>query len=116
MRRGLFAVALLVLGYLYIGYTSGAPLRCGTDHGCEAVRASEYAAFLGWPTPLYGLVFYLLLALLALGATPVTAAWLKLPLAIHTGLGLVVSLWLTYLEAFVVELGVYGVWSAPYSP
>jgi uncharacterized membrane protein len=99
MRQLLFAVAiagLLVSGYLFITYTSGGPITCGLGHGCDTVRASEYASFFGVPTPVYGLVFYLLLAI------GVIIRWQRGLLLLTTG-GLVVSAYLTYLEAFVVE-------------
>lgn len=60
---------LFVSTYLLITYVSGAPIVCGTTHGCELVRASKWAYTMGLPRPLLGVVFYVgLIALLALRA------------------------------------------------
>ena len=50
--------------YLLWSYTSPSrPMVCmGT--GCDVVRASPFAHFLGLPTPVYGVLMYGLLALL----------------------------------------------------
>ncbi|MAF80681.1 hypothetical protein CL628_01570 [bacterium] len=106
MRIPLFLIAvlgLLVSGYLFVTYTSGGPIECGVGHGCDTVRASQYASFLGVPTPAYGLLFYLLLAVSALMATPVNRSWIRWPLSLLTAAGLVVSAGLTYIEAFVID-------------
>lgn len=106
MRIPLFSIAvlgLLVSGYLFVTYTSGGPIACGVGHGCDTVRASEYSSFFGIPTPAYGLVFYLVLAIAALLATPANRRWIRWPLSLLTGIGLAVSAGLTYIEAFVID-------------
>jgi uncharacterized membrane protein len=106
MRKSLFVIAvagLLVSGYLFVTYVTGAPIVCNTDHGCEIVRGSIYSSFFGIPTPAFGLLFYALLAIGALLWTPSYARLLRLPLALLTGIGVATSAYLTYLEAFVVE-------------
>jgi len=106
MRIPLFAVAiagLFVSGYLYITYTSEASIVCGVGHGCDTVRLSPYASFFGVPTPAYGILFYLLLATAALLSTPANRRWIRLPLSLLTGSGLLVSAGLTYIEAFVID-------------
>ncbi|MEX1997740.1 MAG: vitamin K epoxide reductase family protein [Candidatus Andersenbacteria bacterium] len=105
MRKALFVIAilgLLISGYLYITYTSGGPILCGSG-GCEEVRGSAYAHLFGLPTPLYGIIFYVLLGVSAILWTPPWYRRLHFPLLLLTGIGLVVSIWLTYLEAFVIE-------------
>jgi len=106
MRIPLFITAilgLLVSGYLFVTYTTGGPIICSGYHGCDIVRTSEYAELLGLPTPLYGLVFYFLLAVGALLSGAGTRRWLQLPLSLLTGVGLLASGWFTYLEAFVID-------------
>jgi uncharacterized membrane protein len=98
-ERSLFGVAifgLLVSGYLLYSYTAGGPIVCGVGHGCDTVRASEYASFLGLPTPLFGVIFYLLLGM----AVTLRKRWAVQVLA---SVGILVSAYLTYLEAFVIE-------------
>jgi uncharacterized membrane protein len=104
MRRILFIVAilgLLVSGYLVITHVFGGPILCA-GHGCETVRASSYSHLLGIPTPFYGIVFYLLLATGAL-LWSTQPGQVALPLLVLTGVGLAMSAWLTYLEAFVIH-------------
>lgn len=106
IRRVLFLVAiagLAISGYLFVTYTTGAPILCGLDIGCDAVRASEYSSLLGLPTPLYGLVFYAALAAGAAFLPSWHSAWLRLCLMVLTGIGVAVSAWLTYLEAYVIQ-------------
>ncbi|MEX2055184.1 MAG: vitamin K epoxide reductase family protein [Candidatus Andersenbacteria bacterium] len=106
MRKLLFLIAiagLLVSGYLFVAYTTGGPIRCGAHGGCEIVRASAYASIGGIPTPFYGIVFYFLLAVGALLLQGRYAAETNVLLHIHTGIGLLTSAWLSYLEAFVIE-------------
>ena len=106
MRRLLFTVAiagLLVSGYLFIAYATGGPILCNTGHGCDVVRGSEYASFWGIPTPAYGMVYYILLAVGALLATSERWSRMRWGLLALTTSGAAVSAYLTYLEAYVIE-------------
>lgn len=106
MRKSLFLIAiagLLVSGYLFVTYVTGAPIICSTDHGCDVIRNSQYAQFFGIPTPAYGLIFYSLLAIGALLWTPAYARLMRLPLALLTGSGIAVSAYLFYLSKFIIE-------------
>lgn len=89
--------------YLLASYLSSGPVPCSITHGCEIVRTSDYASFLGLPTPLYGVIFYFALGLLAMMCTPANASRLRWPLRILTLIGLVVSAWLSGIEAFVIH-------------
>lgn len=92
--------------YLLVEYVTGQPGVCLTGSGCDLVRASAYAYPLGIPTPLFGLVFYLLAAWLVLRSLEeapmlgVRAPTALLALAIA---GAAASLVLTALEAFVIH-------------
>ena len=92
--------------YLLVEYTTGQPGLCLTGSGCDLVRASAYAYPLGIPTPLFGLVFYLVAAWIVMrtldsrriaGLVPATA------LLLLATAGAVASLILTGLEAFVIK-------------
>jgi protein-disulfide isomerase/uncharacterized membrane protein/rhodanese-related sulfurtransferase len=93
--------------YLLWVYTSPShPLVClGT--GCDVVRASRYAHFLGRPLPVYGVLMYLLLVLVVLiqawmgpaGARQLAQTFVTLT----SGVGVAFSLYLTYLEGFVIH-------------
>ena len=112
VMRKIFLLILSLAGlfdatYLLWVYTSPShPLVClGT--GCDVVRASRYASFWGRPMPVYGVVAYLVLVLIVL-----TQAWLVSPSARRlaqkataaiTAGGVAFSLYLTYLEGFVIH-------------
>ena len=105
MAAALLSLAgLFVSLYLYLyklGYIG--TLACGTG-GCEKVQFSSYSRFLGIEVPLLGLVGYaalLGLCILAL-QQPGSARWPGL-LRLLTGGGLAFTIYLTYLELFVIH-------------
>ncbi|MGH9433998.1 MAG: vitamin K epoxide reductase family protein, partial [Terriglobia bacterium] len=109
MRKHL-TLALSFLGlfdsiYLWWVYTSPSrPLVCiGT--GCDAVRASSYAHLWGMPLPLFGVLMYGVIAILAVAES--LAGPLAMPIRFASltvsGAGFLVSLGLTGIEAFVIH-------------
>ena len=80
-------------------------LACGAG-GCETVQLSRWATFLGMPVAVWGVGYYLaLFAVALLGTTErfeddarVSHALLGL-----TAWGVIFSLWLTYLELYVIN-------------
>jgi uncharacterized membrane protein len=106
MHRSLLIIAiagLLNASYLFAVYAGGGAIPCTTGHGCDVVRQSEYAAFFGLPTPVYGVIFYFLLGVLAVSWLPEMTRGLSIASRLLTLIGLLVSAWLTYLEAFVIQ-------------
>lgn len=106
MHKILFSlsiVGLLISGYLFITYTSPVPLRCGEGGGCHVVQESQYAAFFNVPTPAYGLIFYIILGLLAAVWGTDNTRTLYWPILLVASTGVAVSAYLSYLEAFVLE-------------
>src|SRR5438552_5976961 len=111
MRMRKLALQALALGgvfissYLLWSYTSPSrPMVCmGT--GCDVVRASPFAHFLGLPTPVYGLVLYVLLALLVFVGTVLAARerLFRLSTAVVSGAGFLVSVYLSGVEEFVIH-------------
>jgi uncharacterized membrane protein len=80
-------------------------LQCGTG-GCETVQASRYAELFGLPVALYGVVGYVTLFGIAIaGAQPALAAraWPTRWLVTLSGAGFLFTLYLTYLELFVIH-------------
>jgi len=110
MRKSI-ALLLALLGlfdslYLLWIYTSPSrPMVCfGT--GCDAVRLSVYSHMAGVPMPVLGAAGYLLLALLIIAeslAGPALAVELRFGLAAATGIGFLFSLYLEYLQGFVIH-------------
>ena len=98
---GVFVALYLTLYKLgYIG-----TLACAVG-SCETVQTSKWATFLGFPVGGWGVAYYLaVLALALIGLTPRYADSRRLSdvLIAVTGFGLLFSLWLTYLELFVIH-------------
>ena len=106
MHRTLFTlsiVGLAVAGYLWVTNISPIPLVCSEGGGCHEVQASRFAKHFGLPTAFYGVMFYAALAVAALMySTTQPQPLLKTFLYTSTGIGLLISAYLTYLEAFVI--------------
>ena len=98
---------ILVSTYLLL-YKLGVlgSLVCGAANECERVQASPYAEFLGLPVAAYGVGGYVVLlgiALYGLDASRVGSAAPTRWLAGLSAVGLAFSLYLLYLEIFVIH-------------
>jgi protein-disulfide isomerase/rhodanese-related sulfurtransferase len=110
MRKSL-SLALSLLGlfdslYLLWIYTSPSrPMVCiGT--GCDAVRASAYSSLRGVPMPVFGVAGYALLAIVIIAESLTSARLARLAryaVAGMTGVGFLFSLYLEYLQGFVIH-------------
>lgn len=93
------ALGLCVSGYLAYNKLFGGTLQCVAGHGCQIVQKSKYATFAGVPVPYIGFIGWIgILASLALPGDlgrGVTAAM--------TVFGFFFTLYLTYLELFVID-------------
>jgi len=106
------AIALLALIGFFIAlylwlYKIGAigELKCGTG-ACEAVQTSRWAVWLGVPVAFYGVVGYAALFLVALVGVQPAFAMRRAPTLLLAALasgGLLFTLYLTYLEVFVIH-------------
>jgi uncharacterized membrane protein len=81
-------------------------LACSTIGNCETVQLSRWSVFLGFPVASWGVGYYV--AILALAVASLQERWaessgLSLALFVLTGWGVVFSIWLTYLELFVIH-------------
>lgn len=98
---GVFVALYLTLYKLgYIG-----TLVCAVG-SCEAVQTSKWATFLGIPVGGWGVGYYVgVLAIALVGLTPrfADAPSVSRLLAGVTTFGVIFSLWLTYLELFVIH-------------
>ena len=100
---------IMVSAYLLWAYTApGATLACGSSHGCDTVKNSEYARLLGVPLPLIGLLTFLAIFVLIILRQRFTTIrtdqlpYLTLALFGITLTGVLYSAYLTYLELFVI--------------
>jgi uncharacterized membrane protein len=98
---GLFVALYLTLYKLgYIG-----TLVCAVG-SCEVVQTSKWATLLGYPVAAWGVAFYVaVLAVTLAGLRPslVDSRRVSLLLVAMTATGVLFSLWLTYLELFVID-------------
>lgn len=110
--RKLLLLILILAGffdalYLQWVYTSpNHPLVClGT--GCDVVRASRYASLWGRALPDYGLLMYTVLLVVVLLeawlAAPAVRRWAQASVVLIAAGGFAFSLYLTYLEGFVIH-------------
>ncbi len=105
-------VALLALTGLFVAlyltlYKAGAigSLTCSIG-SCETVNTSRWSTLLGLPVAAWGLGFYVVALVVSIMAT--SDRWVdeRAPSIVLVGLsgwGVLFSLWLTYLELFVIH-------------
>jgi uncharacterized membrane protein len=88
--------------YLTIEHISGRTVRCTIVQGCSTVLSSPYASYRGVPLALVGAIAYFsVFSLATLAAFEYKfAGKLLVPLL---AVMLLVSVWLIYLQAFVIE-------------
>lgn len=109
MRKTLAFISVLVglfaSTYLTWAYTSSTHRMVCMGGGCDTVRASKYAVLWGLPLPIYGLAFYIWLAVMILAEArlPEYSARIWRLILIAAGGGVLFSGWLTYLEGFVIH-------------
>jgi uncharacterized membrane protein len=107
MSAGLLSlVGLFVSAYLYL-YKIGriGSLACGAGE-CETVQASPWSRFAEIEVALIGVIGYGVLMLLSLASIQPGLSRRRWPadlLALLSGLGMLFSLYLTYLELFVIH-------------
>jgi uncharacterized membrane protein len=97
---------LFISGYLYL-YKIGkiGSLACGTG-SCETVQLSSWSRFAGLEVSLIGVLGYAGLLALSLASLQTGADRRQWPIRVMTiaaGLGVLFSLYLTYLELFVIH-------------
>jgi uncharacterized membrane protein len=101
--RFLALVGFLDAAYLTASHFAGLGLACGPGGGCETVTTSRWATVGSVPIAAIGLGYYTMVNLIAW--TPATSLSRDLvrALLVLTGAALVVSAFLFYLQAAVIE-------------
>ena len=95
---------LFISGYLYL-YKIGriGSLACGTG-GCETVQLSSWSRFAGLEVSLIGVLGYASLLAMSLASLQSGARhWPIRAIAVAAGIGVVFTLYLTYLELFIIH-------------
>ena len=98
---GLFVALYLALYKL--GYIGNLVCAVGS---CEVVQTSKWATLLGYPVAVWGVAYYTaVLAVCLAGLSPalVDSRRVSQVLVLMTATGVLFSLWLTYLELFVIN-------------
>ncbi len=103
---GLSGLGIFISGYLVTKRFAGGSLACTRWAECDVVNNSVYSQIYGVPVSVLGLAGYLLLLALALAALWTTGCTqrriLLLSLVLTVG-GVGFSVYLTYLEIYVIE-------------
>lgn len=97
------ALGFLDATYLTVEHYRGVVPPCSIVSGCEAVTTSRYATVSGMPVALLGALYYLTILVLAVAYLDRRqSVWLRLA-AYLTFVGLAASVWLVYLQLFVIK-------------
>lgn len=98
-----FVVAgIIVSSYLYLKTYDPSSVACSVGGGCETVLSSHYAKIFNFPVAGLGILWYLG-ALILTWLVYFRRIWSELPLKIWAGGGLAFSLYLLYLEKYVIR-------------
>lgn len=109
MTPGIWIARLLALvgfadaAYLTVTHYAGTPVFCGPTGGCETVLTSEYAMVGPVPVAFLGALYYAVASLVAWTRADGWSRGVALVLAGLTGLALVVSGALFWLQAAVID-------------
>ncbi|MBI4038037.1 vitamin K epoxide reductase family protein [Candidatus Daviesbacteria bacterium] len=98
-------LGLFVSTFLAYEYSLNGPMTCPiTGSGCDIVRSSIYANFLGIPIPYLGMAFYLTMAILSVFKSHYQERKLIFKAQFWFALaGVIFGVYLTFLEAFVIK-------------
>lgn len=104
-------IALIVIGilgfidasYLAAKHYAGVPIGCSLISGCETVTTSQYATVFNIPLALIGFVYYLVISTLLFVYLEARSSKVLRWLVVISAGGFATSLYLIYLQLFVIE-------------
>lgn len=96
-------IGFIDASYLTITHFTGADVNCSITGGCDAVLSSKYAVIFGIPMSALGLLYYTGIFLLSLTYLELHNKLILKVLTFLTASGFLFSLWLVYLQLFVIE-------------
>ena len=88
--------------YLTTKYYSG-NINCSVISGCQEVLSSQYSAIVGIPLALLGALYYLFVMIAAMLYIDSQNKWALKIIFIFPTIGFIFSIWLTYLQAYVIK-------------
>jgi len=103
---GLLALAplgFLDAGYLTVEHFLNRVPPCSLVAGCEKVTTSQYSVIFGVPMALMGALYYLAIILALVLYLDLRRDWIIKWTARFTAVGFLFSLWLVYLQIFVIR-------------
>lgn len=99
--------------YLTVIHYKGAELNCTAWGSCNEVTTSEYSVIFGIPMALFGALYYLTVLVLSLLYIDIKKQIILKLIPILTTFGFLFSLWLVYLQLFVLySICIYCMFSA----
>lgn len=97
-------MGLAVSSFLLYEYNFASSIVCPTGVGCDVVRSSPYSSFFGISTPILGIAYYLFMAFASVVRSHnLDHALLKKLKLMSASAAFTFSLYLTYLEGFVIN-------------
>lgn len=89
--------------YLTTKHYLGTPINCSLFNGCDTVTRSAYSMIAGLPVALFGVLYYLVVFILAMSYVDTGRANFFFAAVLATPLGFFASLWFAYLQIFVIH-------------
>lgn len=107
-RRFFVALAFAVVGfcdsvYLTVEHYANLTPPCSLVYGCESVLTSKYSVVYGIPMALLGALYYLAVILALILYLDIKRDFIIKWAARFTAVGFLFSLWLVYLQLFVIK-------------
>lgn len=96
-------VGFIDSAYLTAEHYLGFGLTCSIVKGCEQVTTSQYSQYFGIPVALFGALYYFVLFLMLVVYKDNKQAGTWNYLKILVSLGFLMTLWLVYLQFFVIS-------------
>lgn len=98
--------------YLTASYYKGT-ISCSIIAGCYEVLKSSYSTIFDIPIAILGALFYLLIIFMSLWQLHSQNRWAPHVLSIFPAIGFLFSIWLVYLQLFVIKyICIYCMFSA----
>jgi uncharacterized membrane protein len=90
--------------YLAVSHFVNNSVVCNTGAECDLVLTSEYATIFGIPVAIFGVIYYLIIVLMASNLiSNLENIKLSQKMYMLTPVGFIASMWFVYLQLFVIH-------------